>query len=304
MSKRALVTGITGFVGPYLAEELRRSGFEVWGFARKGKKEESILQGDILDRESLQEAFTEAKPDVVIHLAGFSSVRKSFDERERVLEVNVEGTKNLLYSAESMQVVPRVLIVSSGEVYGNPQVLPTSEEHPRTPLSPYAESRVQQEDLITSRAEFVTVARSFNHTGPGQPDEFVLPSFAKQIAEIHTDESESTIKVGNLAVWRDFLDVRDVVKAYVALIEKDTAGEIFNVSSGKSYSISHLLGELIRISGKAVRPVVDPERMRPADIPVTIGDHAKITEATRWEPTISMEETLRDLYEFAEKNAN
>ena len=286
---KALITGIGGFVGAYLRKELENAGYEVAGLDRHIAEERGgteLLQCDITDPEQALQAVQEIWPDAVFHLAGFSSVAGSFKEPEMCRKINVDGTKNLLAAFRTAGIGPKVLIVSSAEVYGKPDYLPVDEQHPLKPVSPYGESRLEQEraalpGLFADRGLPgesgsdipVIISRSFNHTGAGQPETFVIPSFKKQIRDA---EDGGVIKTGNLGVVRDFSDVTDVVRAYRVLLERGNPGEVYNVGSGIPYRLREILKYLIAESGKELRIETDSKRYRPADIPKIYADNRKL----------------------------
>tara|TARA_Y100000310_G_C20608036_1_gene776556 strand:+ start:183 stop:1043 length:861 start_codon:yes stop_codon:yes gene_type:complete len=281
---KILITGINGFVGPHLKEELIQNNHEVLG---TDITEAEIVdhQADILDKESISKIIQETSPDAIIHLAAQSSVKKSFDDPELTKKINVEGTKNLLEAAPRT----KTLIVSSAEVYGTPTTIPITEDAKLKPTSPYGESRVEQEALAKEHNNII-IARSFNHTGPGQQPNFVCSDWAKQIAE-----NQETVKVGDLNLERDISDVRDVVRAYRLLLEKAQPG-IYNVCSGQSYKLSKILD--ILTEGRNISTEQDPSKLRKVDIPILQGDHTKLTKETSWKPEIPIEQTLKDLREY------
>ncbi len=273
--KKALITGISGFVGPYLKRELEKNGYEVFGIDRTGGT--NVFKCDLLDRKNVDDVIEKVKPDFIFHLAGFSSVKDSWDKPDLCRKINVEGTKNLLDAIAKFNLKPRILIVTSAEVYGRPKKLPLTERSPLSPESPYAKSRVEQEKLLQNYKNLNwVVARSFNHTGPGQPAKFVIPEFAKQLAEIKKGLQKPVIKVGNLEAKRDFSDVRDVVRAYRLLLEKGRKHEIYNVCSGKSYKVEEMLNMMIENVGIDVKVVIDKDKFRPVDIGELRGDCGKL----------------------------
>jgi len=299
---KAFITGINGFVGKYLAKYLLENNFEVLGIDRNGAEIKGckVEVCDVLDKEKLTAVVDRIKPDMIFHLAALSSVSKSFDNPETTKKVSVEGTKNLFDAVISAGISPKILVVSSLQVYGASDTLPITEETELKPTSPYAESKVEQEKLCTEYSEKglkIIISRSFNHTGPGQSDEFAWPSFAKQIVEIEKDEI-SEIKVGNLDVERDFTDVRDIVKAYLLALQKGKEGEIYNICSGKAHNIGKMLDVLKSYSNAEIEVVVDPSRVRKGDAPVLYGDNSKFVKATGWKPEISFEQTLKDVLEY------
>ncbi len=269
---KALITGASGFVGPYLWKELEEHGYDVTGFDLSGDNNK-IIHCDITNADLVYKIISEEKPDVIFHLAGFSSVAKSFGNPDLCMKINVDGTKNLLEAVVKAGLKSKILIISSAEVYGKPKKIPIDENHSLNPLSPYGESRVKQEIIAFSYDLPVIISRSFNHTGEGQPDIFVIPSFKKQVEEA---ENEGIVYVGNLDVIRDFSDVKDVVKAYRVLVEKGTMGEIYNVGSGNGYKLRDVLDKIIKASGKNLNVKVDTERYRKSDIPELVADNTKI----------------------------
>ena len=304
MKPKAFITGVGGFVGPYLAGHLAASGFEVFGIDRKGSKVGgcSVEKCDITDYDSLFAIVGRVKPDAIFHLAGQSSVAKSWDEPELTKKVNVGGTKNLFEAIAAAKLNPQVLLVSSAEIYGVPKKLPITEEHSLSPISPYGESKVGQEKLaaefVAKRGLAIIVARSFNHTGPGQPPDFVCSNFARQVADIEKGRQPPVIKIGDRNVKRDFSDVRDVVVAYRLLVEKGIVGSAYNVCSGKAFTIGEILDKLLKLSGVKVRVEPDPSKMKNSVVPVLQGDNSKLARATGWKPAISIDKTLSDILEY------
>ena len=297
---RCLISGINGFVGQYLSAYLQIKNFSVYGFdiiKNSSNKQEHIFEISLFDEKRLHEIVTKIKPDFVFHLAGFSSVKRSFSQSELTKIINVNGTKNLLEAIIQAQINPRILIVSSAEIYGVPHYTPIDERHPLNPNSPYAESRLEQEKLCEKYDLDIIVSRSFNHTGPKRPPIFVCSDFAKQIAEIEIKKNAPVISVGNLEVKRDFTDVRDMVKAYLLALEKCKKGEIYNICSGNSYKIQTILETLLSLSKTKIKIKQDLKKMRPNDIPILQGDYTKFKKATSWNPIIPIERTLEDILE-------
>ncbi|MFA6296297.1 MAG: GDP-mannose 4,6-dehydratase [Patescibacteria group bacterium] len=307
MKKKALITGISGFVGPYLAKELLKYKYEVFGIDRTGTSNKElvtskILKCDLLDKKNVFQVINKIKPDFVFHLAGFSSVKDSWDKPELCRKINVEGTKNLLDAIVKLNINPKILVITSAEVYGKPKVLPLKESFELHPESPYAKSRVEQEKLLLNYKNLDwIVSRSFNHTGPGQQPIFVIPEFAKQLAEIKLKKSEPEIFVGNLDAKRDFSDVRDVVAAYRILLEKGKSHETYNVCSGKSYVIKSLLSKMIKMSGKKVKVVIDKNKFRPVDIMDLKGDNKKFRKLG-FKFKYNIDKTLKDSLNWWIKN--
>lgn len=273
---KALITGVNGFVGPYLVEELISNGYAVFGCSLEKEsnltKLTKYFSCDITNLENVEEVINSIKPDVVFHLAGFSSVSKSFENPKLCFKINVEGTKNLIDSFNKLKIFSKIMVISSAEVYGQPKINPVNENAELNPLSPYANSRIEQEKIALTYKNSIII-RSFNHTGLTQPDTFVIPSFRKQIVE---SKDGDKVFVGNLDIIRDFSDVKDVVRAYRILFEKGVCGEIYNVGSGKGHSLKEILEKMISDSKKSLIVVIDPKKYRSADIKELICDNLKI----------------------------
>ncbi len=298
----ALVTGVEGFVGPYLVSYLKAQGITTIGTYFAGQMPEpENTRLDVTSLDQTRNIISRIRPDLIFHLAGFSSVALSFTNPFLCKKINVEGTRNILQSVSEARLKARILVIGSAEVYGKPQFLPITEKHPISPESPYAESRVEQEreclGFIKKCGLYIVLTRSFNHSGPGQSDSFVLSSFAKQVALIEKGKQES-VKVGNLDAIRDFSDVRDVVRAYFLLLKKAKKGEIYNVCSGKGHSIKDLLGLITKQAYVNVKIETDPTRLRPSDIPVLVGENRALFKRTRWQNSIPIEKTLGDLLQY------
>ncbi|RMF07283.1 SDR family oxidoreductase [Candidatus Woesearchaeota archaeon] len=311
MGKRVMITGIGGFVGPYLAGEMLRNGYEVCGtyFAEKpsieGIPDSMLRAADITKKEEIRSALEEFQPDYVVHLAAMSDAGESFRNRELYNKVNVEGTRNIYEALSEAGLKAKVLLAGSSHEYGIPLKIPITEDHPLNPNNPYGESKVEAERVARQHPQIKTVfARSFNHTGPGQPPNFVLPSFAHQIAMIESGKQEPVIRVGNIDAKRDFLDVRDVVRAYRLLLQKGREGEAYNVCSGESHRISDLLVEMIGMSRADIKIMRDEEKLRPVDIPELRGDNSKLKGETGWQQEISIDETMRDLLDYWRKKVS
>ncbi|HEX7241410.1 MAG TPA: GDP-mannose 4,6-dehydratase, partial [Longimicrobiaceae bacterium] len=248
-----------------------------------------------------------ARPDSVYHLAGQASVADSFSRPLDTWDVNATGTLRLVCAlAEGGFRDTRVLLAGSAEVYGNvPEgEQPISERHPIRPATPYAASKAAAEMVAlqasATEGPQVVIARSFNHTGPGQDSRFALPSFAHQLVGVRAGRCDPTLHVGNLTVRRDILDVRDVVRAYRCLVEKGRAGEAYNVCSGEAHPLREMVEEMIELSETGARIEVDSERFRPVDLPLLVGDGSRM-RALGWSPEIPLRRTLSDLLADAER---
>ncbi|MBD3328968.1 NAD-dependent epimerase/dehydratase family protein [Candidatus Dojkabacteria bacterium] len=295
--KKYLITGAYGFVGKYLRDFIEAEGEVVIGTGLESENPQVVT--DVTDRDQVFAVLSEHKPDYIIHLAGFSSVAKSFAYPDLCHKINVEGTKNLMEGIEKKCPEARVLIISSSHVYGKPNYLPIDEKHPLKGESPYAKSRIEQEKVVKSFDDVNwVISRSFNHTGPGQPLGFVVPDFAHQVAEIMKGNAEPVVKVGNLAAKRDISDVRDVIRAYVLLVSKGDIHEVYNVCSGRSYSIRGSLDELIGLSGVDVEVIVDDDKFRPVDVKTICGSNKKVIDNLGWKRQLAFQKTLEDSLKY------
>ena len=292
---RALVTGATGFVGVHLVAHLEQAGDEVEGVDR-------VTGGpDITDASAMRDLLLDLRPEAVYHLAGWSDVGGSWSAPQEAFRANAEGTLNVLQASIEAG-VHRVLVVSSADVYGAvpEDRLPLTEDSPLRPVSPYAASKVAADFLglqaFLGRHLGVVRARSFNHLGPGQSEQFVAPGLACRIARNERDGLDS-VPVGNLSARRDFTDVRDVVRAYRLLVERGEPGEVYNVCSGTDVAVKELADQLIALAARPMHLVHDPELERPVEVPVLRGDNSRVRAATGWAPEIPLSSTLADLFE-------
>jgi GDP-4-dehydro-6-deoxy-D-mannose reductase len=308
---RLLVTGATGFVGTHLLEFLRRAepSVELYALVRRGveraalPKDVTTLEADIEHAASVDAAFERCEPDAIVHLAAQSSVHQSWLDPEGTLKTNLLGTLHLLEALRQRRLRSRVLLVGSADEYGAvlPGELPLREEHPLRPASPYAVSKVAQGFLglqyALSSGIDVVRTRTFPHTGPGRGEIFAESSFAKQLVAIERGRRPAVLEVGNLDPVRDFTDVRDVVRAYWALVRRGAPGEVYNVCSGRGISMREVVSKLRACTRVEVEVEVDPNRLRPADIPALVGEPRRLREATGWTPEIPFDRTLQDLLE-------
>lgn len=292
-----LVTGANGFIGRWLVGELTARGAEV-AAADRGDCE-------LTDGPGVGDLVRRAAPDVVFHLAAQSSVKQSFDEILPTYMTNVVGTVAVLEAVRRHAARVRVVVTSTAEVYGAvaSDEAPIPESAPVRPLSPYGASKAAQEIAALQFARCygsdVVVTRGFTTTGPGQSPTYALASFARQLARVRLGGVEPVLKVGNLAPVRDVIDVRDAVAALILVAERGSGGEIYNMCRGSGVSIGDALALLVEVSGVRVDVREDPERFRPADVPVLVGSNRKLRGATGWEPRIPLSTTLRELFEQA-----
>ena len=328
-SLNVLITGITGFVGGYLARTLARGGDgggpeapnivgTSYPQAPTPTEAGSIFHLDLRVEGDVRDLVRRVRPDWVFHLAAVSNVRSSWQARRETLETNVLGTHNLLEAVRLEAPRARILFISSSDVYGVAEEgeAPFAEDRPFRVTNPYAYSKAAGEMMcgFYERIEGldIVIARPFPHTGPGQAPDFVCADWARQVVRIERGESEPVLRVGNLDVRRDFSDVRDVVEAYVSLMRTGRRGEAYNVCSGKALALREILDFLVgeaRAAGgagtaraaapgahaPAIRVEVDPAKLRKTDVPLLIGDNRKIVAETGWSPLIPIAQTLRDL---------
>ena len=318
ISMKVLITGVTGFVGSWLADYLLTlPGIKVFGLKRWRSRTENIehledritlYECDIRDATSVRNAIEEIKPDRIFHLAAQSHVPTSWNAPSGTLETNIMGELNIFEAVRRTKINPLIQIAGSSEEYGlvKPDELPITEETPLRPLSPYAVSKVSQDMLayqyFMNYGLQVIRTRAFNHTGPRRPSNFVCSDFARQIVQIERGKEPRIISVGNLSALRDFTDVRDIVRAYWLALEKCRAGEVYTICSGKGRKIKDILDTLIKLAGvKDIEIKQTPGRLRPTDVPVLFCDSGKFRKITGWKPEIPFEQTLRDILEFWRK---
>ncbi len=312
---RALITGITGFAGSHLAEFLlaEHPEVEIFGTYRWRSRRDNIelvedkvrlLETDLRDYSSVHSTLAESRPDLIFHLAAQSFVPSSWTGPNETLITNISGQTNLFEAIRQLDLDPVVQIACSSEEYGlvHPDETPIKETNPLRPLSPYAVSKVGQDLLAYQYFQSYGLkairTRGFNHTGPRRGEVFVTSNFARQLALIEAGESEPVIRVGNLEAVRDFTDVRDMVRAYWLAVTRATPGEVYNIASGKGITIQELLDRLIALSTVEVTVEVDPDRLRPSDVQILVGDSSKFRAETGWEPQIPFAQTLADTLEY------
>ena len=312
-----LITGIDGFVGNHLARcLLTQPDVRIFGIVRDRNYSAAINdirdrlrvhEADINDRDKTAAAIGECRPDRIFHLAGQAYVPEAVKNPLETFQTNILGSLHVLEAVRAEFPKCSILVISSGEVYGivDPARMPVDESFPINPHTPYSASKACL-DLLAQQYRTIfglnaVIARAFNHLGPGQSEMFAGSSFAKQIVEAKLGLREKKIFVGNLDNRRDFTDVRDVVRAYVGLLDRKYEHGIFNVCSGRAVAMKDLLATLIRISGVPMEVVSDPHRFRAVDNPLMIGSAARLKAATGWIPSIPLEQTLADILEYWEK---
>ena len=311
---RVLITGLTGFVGSHLADYLvGRGDVEIFGTHRWRSRTENIehlgnrvrlVECDLRDASAVRRALASVRPDRIYHLAAQSYVPTSWLAPGETLTGNVTCQLNVFEAVRELGLPARIQIAGSSEEYGLvlPNEVPIREESPLRPLSPYAVSKVAQ-DLLAyqywqSYRLHTVRTRGFNHTGPRRGHVFVTSNFARQIAAIEKGLCDPVVHVGNLDAVRDFTDVRDMVRAYWLALEHGEPGEVYNICSGRGYTIREVLQTLIDLAHVKVEVREDPARMRPSDVSVLQGDCSRLRALTGWEPTIPFEVTLKDVLEY------
>jgi GDP-4-dehydro-6-deoxy-D-mannose reductase len=290
---RPLVTGGGGFAGAHLVELLSRGG----DGSTSGPVAPPRAALDFCDGAAVCALVAEVRPSAVFHLAAFSSPSRSWDSPGETLLPNIQMTLNVLEAVRREAPEATIVLVGSGQVYGEPDRLPVAEDAPLAPANPYALSKATGERLGSQYAEAfglrVVRLRPFNHAGPGQSHEYVISSLARQVAEAEVAGlDEALLMTGDPDSTRDFTDVRDVVRAYALAAELD--GGAFNVCSGRSTSVAELVAMVAEHARVPVRHEVDPDRLRTNDAREMRGSHARITEATGWKPEIPLDQTVRD----------
>lgn len=301
---KALITGANGFVGGHLVDLLLKNGFELFGLDRSKSdiKWVKSFNADITDEKEVSRVIKECVPDYIFHLAAISSVKLCSENPELARKVNVTGTESIIRACAKNGINPTILVTSSAYVYGVPQHTPIDENHPTNPIDPYGKSKLEQENISLKLFEEtgikVIISRSFNHIGSNQGTGFACSDFAKQIAEIEKGISKPEIHVGNLNPKRDFSDVRDIVKAYLLLLQKGKPGEVYNIGSGKSYSMRHILDVMLSKSTAKIKIVEDKDKFRKAEIPILEANNKKFTDLTGWKPEFSIEQSLSDVLDY------
>lgn len=296
MSLRVLVTGATGFVGAHLLAAIEAGRFGAY-------REAIVLPAglDLRDADQLATFVAAQRPDAVIHLAAQSFVPRAIAEPRETYEINVIGTLNLIQALDAAAIAGRLLLISSGDVYGRVEEseLPVGPATLARPGNPYASSKLAAEELCLQWARRtgadVVVARPFNHIGPGQSDRFVVSSLADQVVAIQRGQRPAVIEVGDIDATRDFTDVRDVVSAYAALLAGGQQQTRYIVASGVERSVAQVLQRMLALAQVEAEVRVDPARLRRAEQRRMVGDPSATTLDTGWRPQIDFDQTLTDI---------
>jgi GDP-4-dehydro-6-deoxy-D-mannose reductase len=312
--RRVLVTGVTGFAGSHLVDYmLSRGDCEIFGIQRWRSRTENIehffdritlLECDLRDASSTRDTLERVRPNWIFHLAAQSFVPTSWSAPSESLTTNILGQVNLFEAVRRLGLECRIQLACSSEEYGMvyPSEIPIRETNPLRPLSPYAVSKVTQDMLgyqywMSWKVDSVRT-RAFNHEGPRRGPVFVASDFAKQIADIERGRKPPVVQVGNLEAKRDFSDVRDIVRAYWLALEKGAPGEVYNIATGRAWTIREVLDLLLSMTDRKIEVLQDPARLRPSDVPLLLGDASKFVKATGWQPSIPFEQTLRDMLDY------
>ncbi len=306
-----LIIGASGFVGtniinnPHIKDEVGEGFFKKFNLINScPSKNKDFYYLDLLDLQSIEDIIKEKEPKYIIHLASISFIPSSFEDPKKIIDINYYGTFNLLETLKKYSFKGKLLYVSSGDVYGKfkEDDLPLKETQPLSPKNPYAASKGAAEILclqyVNAYSLDIVIARPFNHIGPYQSDLFSVSGFARQCALISLNKKEPVIKTGNINTYRDFLDVRDVIKAYFLLLYKGISGETYNVCSGKPLKLSFILEKLISIVGMDIKIETDVQRLRSIDIIKIYGDNSKLKNDTYFKINYDIDLSLLDIYNY------
>lgn len=304
MKQKLLIFGASGFVGPYLASEFKENGYEIFGSDRAlpaFQFDFPFYEADITNPQEVNKVIHTVLPDMIINLAAISSVGQSWKMPQLTMDINVIGALNILEAARSIQPMPKVMFIGSSEEYVISNY-PLNENQQLNASNPYGISKITQEQFAKLYREQyglkIYCVRPFNHTGIGQRDSFVLPSFCKQVAEIEKTGKPGIVYVGNLNVKRDFSHVKDIVRAYRMIAESTNCETVYNVGSGKAYSLAEILCYIVSLSNQEITIEVDPYRFRPSDQPVICCDCTRIKNDLGWEPEYDIKQALNEMYQY------
>ena len=306
-----MIIGGAGFVGAYLTRHLHDDlKWEVVVTKMPQEQIEAnakVVDLNILESDKVVSLLQEEKPDYIFHLAAQSSVAVSWKNPGLTVDVNIKGAVNVLEAVRGMEKPARVLLIGSGEEYGHilPEESPIKETNHVRPGNIYAATKACQNMLGAIYAEAyqmdVMMVRAFNHIGPNQAPIFVVADFCKQVAEMEAGMREPIMQVGNLSAKRDFTDVRDVVRAYGLLVQYGKAGETYNVGSGLAIAIEQILQMIVSKSALDIQIEIDPEKLRPVDVPIIEADTQKLVQTTGWKREISLEQTIQETLDYWRK---
>ena len=314
---KALITGVTGFAGSHLAENLLAHGVDVIGTCLKGESQKNIqsIRADVVVSEAALANSTEMaaligkyRPQWVFHLAALASVGASFDAPVQTMEVNLLGTMKLYENLRGRKFVEKIIFVSSADIFGPlpPQRMPIKPDYPLQPVSPYGASKAAADivsyQYIRAFGLPIVRIRAFNHTGPRQATGYVIPDFCSQIARIEKSKKKGVISVGDLSAKRDISDVRDIVDGYRLAAEHGRVGDAYILASGKADTMEHYLRMLIKHSSADISIKIDKKLLRPVEVPLLVGSISKAKRELGYAPRLSIEQTLVDTLEYWRKN--
>lgn len=307
--EKVLIFGVGGFVGGYLSQEFLNHNYDVYGSDKNDSellpKEVKFKISDLLNTMQTEKLINKINPDIIVNLAAISSVGASWKIPQATININVIGALNIMEAARKAEKKPKIMFIGSSEEY-RISSLPMDENTPLNASNPYGISKITQEQFAKLYREQyglkIYCVRPFNHTGVGQKDSFVLPSFCKQAAEIEKSGKPGVIRVGNLDAKRDFSHVKDIVRAYRMIIESDTCETVYNVGSGAAHSLKSMLEHVISLCSQPIDIEVDPKRIRPTDQPVICCDHSLITSELNWKPRYTVFDALNELFEYYRTN--
>lgn len=308
---RAFITGINGFVGIHLADFLNKKNWRLGGLVlptdsldrrfRLGRSKLTLWRGVLSQTDKLALILKEFRPRYIFHLAAQANVGISWHDPAGTFDCNVLGTLSLLEAMRRSGSRARLISIGSAEEYGRARKI-FKETDALEPTSPYAASKAAAETLCRQYRRGlgldVVCLRPFGHIGPGQSPIFALASFAKQIAELEKQPGPRQLMVGNLTVWRDLTDVRDMVRAYWLAALKGRSGEVYNICSGRAVKLKDGLTKLLRRSRRPIGLKIDPTRFRPSDLPQLLGSNQKFKRATGWRPAIAFDQTIKDTLDY------
>ncbi|MCL1947236.1 MAG: GDP-mannose 4,6-dehydratase [Chitinivibrionia bacterium] len=315
--EKYLITGISGFVASHFVEyldSLNDKNIEVLGISAHKLSSNftnnlknirfNSIELNLMEIDKLKIAISSFSPDYIIHLAAFSSVASSWLDPSDAFVNNTNIFLNIAEIVRSQNIKCRILSVGSSEIYGNVSAdeVPLKETIKTNPKSPYAIARLSQEMLSKCYADYyktdIVITRSFNHIGPRQKDSFVISSFIKQSLEAQKLSNKIKLKTGDISIIRDFVDVRDVVRAYYLLLKKGISGEIYNICSGNGNSLANIIKQIAKILKIEIETEIDPLRIRPSDNKIIVGDYSKLKSQTDWTPKIELEKSLKDIIDY------
>lgn len=302
--KKVLIFGGYGFAGKYLIKEFENNGYEVYATDKVVNHTDiHSIECNILDKSKVDQIVDKVQPDYIVNLAAISSVGRSWSIPGETIEINICGTVNILEAVRKNNANIRVLLIGSSEEYETCNS-PIDENVRLNANNPYGISKLTQEMVASLYREHFNMeiyyVRAFNHTGVGQKDNFVIPSWCKQIAAISKSGKPGVVRVGNLTVRRDFSNVKDIVRAYRMVIESDDCYTVYNIGSGKSVQLSEILKYIISLCKQEVKVETEQAMIRPIENPIICCNHSLITEKLGWKPEYSIFDTAKEIYDYYE----